>query len=433
MALTALAFAAFYACGLLAALRYPIVGLYTYVSVFYLHPPDRWWGHSLPDLRWSLLAALVTFVSLLVNRARRPGPTWFSHTSTKVLVCYTVWMTIQTLWAVEYDRHMMGVELFWKYVILTYLIYNIIDTREKLNGFMLAHVLGCFYLGYLAFTANVAGRLEGVGGPGIDDANSLSMHMSTGALAAGMMLFLAPTVHKWLHIAALPFILNTVILSISRGGLLGLVAGGLVAGYAVPRRYRPRFAILGLLGIVLFVNLTHDQFWERMGSFAAAVVGEEQELDNSAAIRIRLVDAQWEMFFDHPLGAGHDGTTSLSRHYVAREDLTGWGLRSSHSTFMSVIVDQGIPGIIMFVILMLWVAKVLFTRRRAADPETAKLYAATITGMLVIAAVAGFFTNYLKAEVQIWCIALLTVCVRLFPVESRRRASVPALRPSMSQ
>src|SRR5262245_28767941 len=64
--LTAIAFAGVFALALvLAFVRHPIFGLGAYLLAFFNHPPDRWWGQSLPDLRWSLLAAAVTLVAAL--------------------------------------------------------------------------------------------------------------------------------------------------------------------------------------------------------------------------------------------------------------------------------------------------------------------------------------------------------------------------------
>ena len=52
--MTAIIFLLLFAGGLgLCLFRHPIYGLYTYVAVFYLHPPSRWWAAALPDLRWS--------------------------------------------------------------------------------------------------------------------------------------------------------------------------------------------------------------------------------------------------------------------------------------------------------------------------------------------------------------------------------------------
>ena len=63
---------------LLAALalwRYPVCGVYLYIMIFYVHPPSRWWGQSLPDLRWSMLSAAIALLALIVHwRRLAPAP-----------------------------------------------------------------------------------------------------------------------------------------------------------------------------------------------------------------------------------------------------------------------------------------------------------------------------------------------------------------------
>jgi hypothetical protein len=68
MGLTALAFFGVFAITMILSLvRDPRFGLVGYLFVFYNHPPSRWWGGELPNLRWSLIAALVTLVSLALH------------------------------------------------------------------------------------------------------------------------------------------------------------------------------------------------------------------------------------------------------------------------------------------------------------------------------------------------------------------------------
>ncbi len=69
MSITALGFLGVYAIGLvLAFVRHPRYGLFAYLWVFYNHPPSRWWGEQLPDVRWSLIAAIVTMLAIAVHR-----------------------------------------------------------------------------------------------------------------------------------------------------------------------------------------------------------------------------------------------------------------------------------------------------------------------------------------------------------------------------
>ena len=70
MSLTAIGFVGVFALlVVLAFVRHPVWGLYGYMWVFYNHPPARWWGHELPDLRLSLIAAIVTVVAMLIHGA----------------------------------------------------------------------------------------------------------------------------------------------------------------------------------------------------------------------------------------------------------------------------------------------------------------------------------------------------------------------------
>lgn len=100
MSLTGLAFLiAFVAVMALALFRHPLFGLYGYVALFYLHPPSRWWGEMLPDIRWSLLAAAITLVASLRLPADRTRPPWISTAPARILIAYTIWLAIQSAWA----------------------------------------------------------------------------------------------------------------------------------------------------------------------------------------------------------------------------------------------------------------------------------------------------------------------------------------------
>ena len=56
---------AFAAACAAAFVRHPIYGLMTYVAVFFLHPPSRWWGQGLLSYgRWAVMAAFVTLLAV---------------------------------------------------------------------------------------------------------------------------------------------------------------------------------------------------------------------------------------------------------------------------------------------------------------------------------------------------------------------------------
>ncbi len=154
MPLTALVFLLIFFTGCLLALgRHPIWGLLTYVATFYLHPPARWWGESLPDLRWSLMAAVITLIAYNVHARKLTsnGP-FFSQGLIKVLIIFTLWLAIQFFWAVNIDKQLELFILYLKYLIMMYLIFRIIDTPKNLRLFLWVHVAGCLIMGWTAYT-----------------------------------------------------------------------------------------------------------------------------------------------------------------------------------------------------------------------------------------------------------------------------------------
>jgi hypothetical protein len=77
---------------------------------------------------------------------------------------------------------------------------------------------------------------------------------------------------------------------------------------------------------------------------------------------------------------------------------------------MAVLVDHGIPGALLYVGLVAW-AGILLLRLRAMDklglPPSLGALRAAIGSALVGCFVSGQFINFVKAEPNIWLIAML--------------------------
>ena len=405
-----------------ALVRNPVFGLYTYVAVFYLNPPSRWWGQFLPDLRWSMLAAAVTIVAALRYRSDVQQASWISNTPAKLLIAYTIWLWIQTPWALDSVQHNEAAWMFTKYLAVSYVVYHLVDTPQKAKSLLLVHLAGCLYLGLLAYGSNVSGRLDGVGGPGIDDSNTLGMQMSTGLVAAAMLMLVD---RRWwwafCGVAAV-FAANTLVLTGSRGAFVALVAGGLVLTYLHPKAYHKKFVVYASIAILGFGALASQQFWERMNTLNA-VVDKDQELESSAESRIVMAKAQLQMAAKYPFGNGHRGSEVLSAQYLDKKWLSSDGGRSSHNTFLTALVEQGIPGAILYLGFVVWGWRSIRRLRqmsRIAELETLTAYGAVAAAGLTVVLVAGIFEDLLKTEVQIWLAALLCSIFQMSSVAVQR-------------
>jgi O-antigen ligase len=116
------------------------------------------------------------------------------------------------------------------------------------------------------------------------------------------------------------------------------------------------------------------------------------------------------MFKDYPMGVGYRGNLILSPQYIAPEFLSNSGLRAAHNTLMAILVDEGVPGAILFALLVLWVAYTLWRLKRLDRLGLTPwfgIYRAAVGASLAGLLISGQFLNLFSAEIQIWMIALL--------------------------
>lgn len=341
--------------------------------------------------------------------APTPGVSTFGNVPMMVLLAFVAYMWLQTAWAANVAYHTEGAILFTKYAMLYAILFKLLTNVRMLEGFAWAHIIGCLAWGWEAYGRDVRGRFEIVLGPGIDDSNVIGFHMITGLAFAGFMFISLGGWKRWAALVPIPFMLNLLILTASRGAVLGLLVAGAAAAWLGPRAHRGKLAGCGILAIPLFFMLAQSElFWERTGTIS---VSEKQERDLSSLARIAAAEGEWRMFLDNPLGFGHRGNEAVSARYIPAEFLTG-GRRSAHNTTMAVLADQGVPGIALYVVLHAWVLFTLWKLKRLDRqglPPILGSYRAAIGAGLVATLVCGLFVNLLKAEVAVWLIGMLVI------------------------
>ena len=126
MSVTAFLVFVVYAAGLVLGFAYrPIFAVFSYLWIFYNDPETHWWGTDLPQLRYSLGAAVVALIATMRIPVPRGAPSWAGNGAAVVLILYACWMWIQTGWAVNPEIHPTGAIMFTKYVVLFYIVYRV--------------------------------------------------------------------------------------------------------------------------------------------------------------------------------------------------------------------------------------------------------------------------------------------------------------------
>jgi O-antigen ligase len=221
---------------------------------------------------------------------------------------------------------------------------------------------------------------------------------------------------------AAAFSLNTLVLAGSRGAFLALLMGGMLLYVLRPRAYSKKFAAYAMVAALAFGAVASKQFWERMHTLGAAVGETNEEMDLSAESRVAMAKAQLQMAKHYPFGNGHRGSEVLSRQYLDQIYLTSDGARSSHNTFLTALVEQGIPGVILFLAYCWWGLRSTLRLRVLSRVEQFELstFQGTLAACsLMIVFIAGMFADFLKVEVQIWMVAIVAAVLQMHTVPGK--------------
>jgi len=425
MSLTAAIFVLLFTAGCLMALaRHPVYGVMTYVIMFYVSPSDRWWGQGVTQgTRWALIAAVVTALAILIHRPKSPNIPLVRQPLMWGYIAFVAWVAIQSGWAVYPDLHRELLIYYLKYIVAMYLIYRSIDSEVNLKRVIWAHVLGCAYISWVAFSLASGERFDNFGGAGIGDANSGALTIVTGILAAASLFVASSTKARLVLVGIMPFLVNAIVATISRSGFLAFVTAGLAYNYFAPRKYAKWIKILSLVGLVLFLALTNPVYWARIQSLKYE--GQHVEGVDTGAKRLVLMQAQLQMAHKYPYGCGSRCTDYLSPQYLDSKQLAGAPgeqSRSSHNTFMTMLVDHGIPGAIAYVLMVGWILSALRRLRRdcaSRDDVLAQILPAVAGGLLAIT-VGDMFVQYPKLEVRFW---LLTIVMSMLSMATDRQGA----------
>jgi O-antigen ligase len=425
---TAIFYLLVYTGGLLAALSgRPLYGLYVYFFAFYFHANTQWWGAGLPNLRWSLIAAFITMVVLFLKQPEG-GLRFWRYTENKLLTFYTLFVVLQTSWVDNQALHIDYVILLVKFMILIFLIQNIVHSEKEMKGIIWVNVLGAAFLAYYGMTQNNGGRMENLGPGSGWDSNLVGMHFAAILVLGGYLLLEKFHRKQIILMVGMAFVMIGLFMTESRGALIALGATGLIAIIFRPQTQKKKFISFGLLAILAGAALTGPQIIDRFVGMKKDNIGDVS--DRSAESRMVIINAQIEMWKDSPwVGHGHRGTLVMSPEYIPAVYLTSSGgnsVRASHNITMAILVDHGIIGFALYFGAVI-IAMLKIFRYKYPYPEAELTSEQRVFSHIQIAAIlalicfmiAGQGANNKKLEADIWLLALIPLIAGRIQEEKR--------------
>lgn len=299
-------------------------------------------------LPWTQMAVIGALLGCFADKTVR----WVSSSVNVLLILFLIIILISSVYAYFPQVSYAKLDNYYLWVIIYFLIINIVNTRKRFFIFLCVFLVASFKLSLsLAITWAKRGFSFtdwGLSGPP-------GFFQNSGELAIQMLVFwpiawafahsVKPYASKrwyWL-LMLMPITAIMVILGASsRGGQLALVVQLVVMNYRTI--FKPKiFISCGIVFALLWSFLPDQQKerFERMGE------------DGTSQQRILYWENGIEMIKVHPvLGVGYFNF----RHYFERyysEDVILRRAQLPHNIFIQVGTDTGITGLSIFLILIL--------------------------------------------------------------------------------
>ncbi|MBC7951775.1 MAG: putative O-glycosylation ligase, exosortase A system-associated [Rhodospirillaceae bacterium] len=320
-------------------LRFPFAGVLAWGWLSLMNPHREVYGFAMGQ-PFNSAIAMLTLAAWAFSKERKE---WPGDRLSWVLVALGLWMTFNSLFAVEPDWSWPLWDRTIKILVFVLLLGAMVVTKARLHATIWVMVISLGYYGVKGgvFTILTAGANKVLGPENtiIADNNHL-------ALAIVMLLPLVNylrlhTANRLARLglgAAMALQVLTVLGSYSRGGIVALAV---TAGYFWLRSKRK--AALLLAGSVVFAlafSVMPPAFFERMDSI--------QDAAQDQSFRGRLVS--WEVCAryakDHfPFGAGFSGTERKSVYNSYFPDET---THAAHSIYFQVLGEHGVPGLLLY-------------------------------------------------------------------------------------
>jgi O-antigen ligase len=366
-------------CGAVAALFNPFVGLLAYVSLSILRPQFLWYW-SVPKGNYSLIVG----VAVLVGWAIRGFGSWRFGKARAIVgsfIAFFLWSMLSAVTAPNQD-------VAWNFVVelsktmLPFLV-GMTMIRSKSELYLLVWVVTAA-TGYLCYYFNMTYYLQGeivIDGWGdIGRAVMSTMLVMTAFVALFLGLYEAIWWRKALAFASSALQFHAVLLSFSRGGMLGLLTSGLVAFLVVPKKPSSYFVLV--VAALIGMRLAGSEVQARFMTISA----DEKERDASAQSRLDLWRDCIRVIAKHPiLGVGPDHWPLVAPEY-------GWNRgKEAHQNWLQNGAEMGLPAMFFlaatFGMCLIRSWGVLRARNSVPDP---------LAGMIArmsVAALAGFFVS----------------------------------------
>lgn len=330
--------------------RSPRIGTYVWAWISLMVPHRATFGFA-RTMPFAQVVALVTLVSFLFSRERRPFPV---NSITVAYVGLMLWMSFTSFfaintWDVVYNRWLFVLKIH----LMMYVTLMLLRGREQIERliWVVAFSLGFYGIkgGVWTVLTGGGGRVWGPSGGMAEENNALGLAL---VVLLPLFYYLHQVSARRVFRLGLLFCMVAITFSIlgsqSRGALLALVGMAVFLGF---KSNRPVLTISLLTCLMAAAVLFMPDAWTgRMQSI------ETYDQDTSAMSRIYTWKTLWALALDRPLVGGGfavDNPTVFAMYAPAEGAgvYKGGDAWVAHSIYFQMLGEHGFPGLGLFLLL----------------------------------------------------------------------------------
>lgn len=363
----------------------PYVGLLLWTWLSYMNPYRLCYSFA-ATFPWNQIVAVATLVSLVFSKDKKRIPlSVFSI----LLFLFLVWTAVCTTFAAVPAAAWPQFEEFVKTIVMIFLTLMLVYDRERIHWLVWTVVISLGFYGLKGgvFTLLHGGNYHVYGPPNSFIANNNDMAL---ALCVVLPLIRYLQLHEHRKIVRVGLGIGmlctgvAVLGTYSRGGLIGLF----VVAMALLLKGRRRIAVM-LAVVVIGATAYHfmpPQWIERMDTLHHA------SQTDSAETRIQSWKFSANVAIHHPLtGGGFNNYLSPTLWQAYAPE--GAVERAVHSVYFRVLGEQGFPGLVLFLSMLILSWYYCSSIRKASRHSQEKKWAYDLASMLQVSLLAYAVTG----------------------------------------